>query len=154
MSQATVRVELGAWDALRPVAAPIRFAVFVEEQAVPAEMEIDHWDPLCVHAVAYGAEGRAVGTGRLLPDGHIGRMAVMPEARKLGVGSALLRSLMQEAGRRGHAAAVLSAQTHAIAFYQRHGYVVVGREYMDAGIPHVDMRCELRSSGHCPQSGP
>lgn len=143
MKPTTVRVELSDWEAARSLAAPIRFAVFVEEQKVPAAMEIDDWDPRCVHALAYGIGGRAVGTGRLLPDGHIGRMAVLPMARGHGVGSALLCSLMEEASRRGHPHAVLSAQTHAIPFYQRHGYSVIGQEYLDCGIPHVDMRCQL-----------
>ena len=138
-----MRVELLDWEAARPLAAPIRFEVFVEEQKVPAELEIDERDPQCVHALAWGENGEALGTGRLLPDGHIGRMAVLPEARQLGIGSALLTALMDEARRRGHAQAVLSAQTHAIAFYRRHGYAVVGGEYMDCGIPHVDMACEL-----------
>lgn len=143
MKAKAVRVELIDWQAAQPLAAPIRFTVFVEEQKVPVEMEIDEWDPQCVHALARSDTGEVLGTGRLLPDGHIGRMAVLAGARGLGVGSALLRSLMEEARRRGHAATVLSAQTHAIPFYQRHGYVVVSGEYLDAGIPHVDMRCEL-----------
>ena len=106
-------------------------------------MEIDEWDPRCVHALALDASGRAVGTGRLLPDGHIGRMAVLKEARHLGVGSALLGALMREARRRGHAQAALSAQTHAVPFYRRHGYTVASGEYLDCGIPHVDMTCDL-----------
>ena len=145
MKRSRPRVELMDWEAARAQAAPIRYTVFVEEQQVPAEAEIDHWDPQCAHAIAYDAAGRAVGTGRLLPDGQIGRMAVLQEARQLGVGSALLTSLMQEARRRGHARAVLSAQTHAIAFYRRHGYGVVSGEYMDCGIPHVDMACDLEA---------
>jgi predicted GNAT family N-acyltransferase len=145
MSRAAVRVELMGWEAARPLAAPIRYKVFVEEQKVPEESEIDDWDPLCVHALAYGDDGRPLGTGRLLPDGHIGRMAVLHEARQLGVGSALLTALMQDARRAGHAQALLSAQTHAIPFYRRHGYAVVGGEYMDCGIPHVDMACNLLS---------
>jgi predicted GNAT family N-acyltransferase len=128
---------------MRPLAAPIRFVVFVEEQKVPAEMELDDWDAQSVHAIAIGADGKALGTGRLLPDGHIGRMAVLAAARGAGVGSALLRALMEEARLRGHRHAVLSAQRHAIPFYRRHGYEVVGTEYLDAGIPHVDMRCAL-----------
>jgi predicted GNAT family N-acyltransferase len=138
-----VRVELGDWEQLRPLAAPLRFAVFVDEQKVPAEIEIDEWDARSVHAIALDPAGEVVGTGRLLPDGHIGRMAVAPRARGSGVGSALLSALMDEARRRGHREAVLSAQTHAVAFYQRHGYVVESAEYMDAGIPHVDMRRQL-----------
>jgi predicted GNAT family N-acyltransferase len=131
------------WHAARPLAAPIRHTVFVDEQKVPAELEIDALDPRCVHAIAYADDGRVLGTGRLLPDGHIGRMAVLREARKLGVGSALLTALMGEARRRGHRQAALSAQVHAIPFYRRHGYAVVSGEYLDCGIPHVDMTCDL-----------
>jgi predicted GNAT family N-acyltransferase len=138
-----LRVELGDWNAMRQWAAPLRYAVFVDEQKVPVDMEIDDWDPQCVHAVAFDDQSMAVGTGRLLPDGHIGRMAVTAQARGAGVGSALLRGLMDEARRRGHPMALLSAQTHAIPFYAVHGYEVVSGEYMDCGIPHVDMRCVL-----------
>ena len=138
-----LRVELADWNTMRQWAAPLRHAVFVDEQKVPEDMEIDHWDPQCVHAVAFDAQSMAVGTGRLLPDGHIGRMAVAAEARGSGVGSAILRCLMDEAHRRGHPVALLSAQTHAIPFYVLHGYDVVSGEYMDCGIPHVDMRCAL-----------
>jgi predicted GNAT family N-acyltransferase len=141
--RAELRVELLDWESARDRAAPIRHVVFVVEQNVPEESEIDDWDPLCVHALAFDAAGATVGTGRLLPDGHIGRMAVLPEARHLGVGSALLTRLMEEARRRGHAHAVLSAQTHAVSFYRRHGYAVTSGEYMDCGIPHVDMTCAL-----------
>jgi predicted GNAT family N-acyltransferase len=150
MSRAAIRVELCGWDAARAIATPIRHAVFVDEQRVPAELEIDERDPQCVHALAYDAAGRALGTGRLLPDGHIGRMAVVREARQLGVGSALLAALMDEARRRGHAQAILSAQTHAVPFYRRHGYVVTSGEYLDCGIPHVDMQCTLATAGGDP----
>jgi predicted GNAT family N-acyltransferase len=89
------------------------------------------------------ASGAAVATGRLLPDGHIGRMAVLREARSRGAGSLVLRALMAAARERGHAEVVLSAQTHAIGFYERHGYLAEGEEYDDCGIPHVDMRCRF-----------
>ena len=138
-----MRIELGDWQSMRQWAEPLRFAVFVEEQRVPAEIELDSFDLLSVHAVAFDGSGNAVGTGRLLPDGHIGRMAVAKRARRGGVGSALLKSLMDEARRRGHKHAVLSAQTHATEFYLKHGYFAYGDEYDDAGIPHIDMRCAL-----------
>ena len=110
---------------------------------MPAEIELDDWDARCLHALARDAQGVAVGTGRLLPDGHIGRMAVLASARGGGVGTALLQSLMQAARERGHREAVLSAQTHAVAFYARLGYTAVGEVYEEAGIAHVDMRCAL-----------
>jgi predicted GNAT family N-acyltransferase len=137
------RIQLGGWDELRAFAAPIRFAVFVEEQKVPAEIEIDDQDSLSLHALAFDALGEPVATGRLLPDGHIGRMAVVRRARGSGVGTAVLRALMEAARARGHGDVVLSAQTHAVPFYARLGFVAEGEVYDDAGIPHVDMRRAL-----------
>lgn len=137
------RIELGTWDELGGRAAPIRFAVFVEEQRVPPEIEIDAQDPLSLHALAIDASGTAVATGRLLPDGHIGRMAVLQPARGSGVGTAVLRALMEAARARGHHEVVLSAQTHAVPFYARIGFAAEGEVYDDAGIPHIDMRRAL-----------
>ena len=135
-----VRIELMPWNDAREAASAIRHAVFVEEQGVPREMELDEHDAACVHALARDASGRAVGTGRLLPDGHIGRMAVMPAWRGKGVGGAILEELVEEARRRGHRAAVLSAQVHAIPFYESHGFAAEGETYLDADIPHRSMR--------------
>jgi predicted GNAT family N-acyltransferase len=115
----------------------------VQEQQVPVEIELDEEDAGCVHAVAYDAFGRAVGTGRLLPDGHIGRMAVRASHRGLGVGSQLLVALIDEARRRRLLEVVLSAQIQAIPFYEAHGFVANGNVYMDAGIEHVTMRHAL-----------
>ncbi|UCG99384.1 MAG: GNAT family N-acetyltransferase [Burkholderiales bacterium] len=125
---------------MRAAAVPVRHAVFVDEQKVPAEIELDALDPLSLHALAFDGAGRVLGTGRLLPDGHIGRMAVLRQARGNGVGSALLAALMQAARARGDREVALSAQTHAIAFYERFGFVAEGEEYDDAGIPHRLMR--------------
>ena len=138
-----VRVELGDWTAMRAGAEPVRHAVFVEEQKVPAEIELDEFDPVSLHALAFDRAGRLLGTGRLLPDGHIGRMAVLRQARGLGVGGALLTALMQAARARGDREVALSAQTHAIPFYERFGFVADGEEYDDAGIPHRRMRRAL-----------
>ena len=140
MTPADIDIELGDWTALRDAATPIRFAVFVEEQKVPADIELDDWDARSLHAIARNPAGLAVGTGRLLPDGHIGRMAVLASARGTGVGTALLRALMNAARERAMGKVELSAQTHAVPFYQREGFVLFGDEYLDAGIPHVDMR--------------
>jgi predicted GNAT family N-acyltransferase len=138
-----VTVTIGDWAEVEREAAPIRYTVFVDEQRVPPELELDEWDARSRHALARDASGRAVGTGRLLPDGHIGRMAVLAPARARGVGSVLLCALMDEARRAGHATVELSAQTHARAFYELHGFIAHGPEYDDAGIPHVAMRRAL-----------
>jgi predicted GNAT family N-acyltransferase len=137
------RIDLLDWSAAVTRAWPLRLAVFVREQQVPEELERDEWDALSLHALAIDAGGRAVGTGRLLPDGHIGRMAVAPEARGRGIGSALLRALIDEAARRGHAEAVLNAQVTAMPFYARHGFVARGEPFMEAGIEHRTMARSL-----------
>ncbi len=137
-----VRIVLGTWGELAERAAPIRFRVFVDEQDVPMEMELDEFDPLSCHALALLGE-HAVGTGRLLPDGHIGRMAVEVEWRGQGVGAALLGALIDEAGRCHMPVLALSAQTHALGFYTRFGFVPVGPEYEEAGLPHQAMERRL-----------
>lgn len=139
-----LRIELMHWAAARAEASRIRLAVFVEEQRVPPEVEMDDKDAVCLHALAY-AQGRAVGTGRLLPDGHIGRMAVLKDSRSLGVGGAILECLVEEARRRGMQEVVLSAQTHALGFYRRHGFMAAGEVFEEAGIPHQEMRRMLNS---------
>lgn len=133
------RIDLLDWDAACAEAARIRTTVFVEEQRVPPEIEMDEKDAVCVHALAW-VDGKAVGTGRLLPDGHIGRMAVLRECREHGVGSAILRRLVEEARRRGMREVVLAAQVHALGFYERHGFAAAGAVFHEAGIPHQEMR--------------
>lgn len=127
-----------SWEKARADASPIRFEVFVAEQRVPADIELDAMDPQCIHALAY-ENGQAIATGRLLPDGHIGRMAVLKAWRGRGVGSAILAALMDAARRRGDAKIELSAQVHAVAFYLAHGFRPVGPVYEEAGIPHQAM---------------
>jgi predicted GNAT family N-acyltransferase len=136
------RIEILSWEKAHPHAAPIRFTVFVEEQRVPREIELDEMDPRSVHAVAFEND-LPVGTGRLLPDGHIGRMAVLKERRGRGIGGLILQRLMDEARKRGDREVALSAQVHATAFYRAHGFVEEGAEYLEAGIPHRDMRRSL-----------
>ncbi|MYM71998.1 MULTISPECIES: GNAT family N-acetyltransferase [Duganella] len=133
-------IKLGDWGTLSADAKAIRTEVFVEEQGVPAELEMDSMDALCLHAVAYEADGTPVGTGRLLPDGHIGRMAVRKSARGSGVGGELLQALMVQAKARGDLLVALSAQTHAAPFYQRHGFAIEGEEFYEAGIAHINMQ--------------
>ena len=140
--RAMPRIELMHWEQARAHAAPIRLVVFVEEQRVPAELEMDDKDAGCVHALAF-EDGRAVATGRLLPDGHVGRMAVLKEWRHRGLGGAILQKLMQAAKQRGDREVVLSAQVHAAAFYRLHGFEAFGEVYEEAGIPHQDMRRTL-----------
>jgi predicted GNAT family N-acyltransferase len=139
----TCRIELGDWAVLGARARDVRTEVFLVEQKVPVELEWDEMDAVSLHAIALDASGHVLGTGRLLPDGHIGRMAVRHEARGQGTGSAILAALMQAARQRGQREVMLNAQTHATGFYARFGFVGEGEEFEDAGIPHIHMSCRL-----------
>jgi predicted GNAT family N-acyltransferase len=142
---ATVRVQLGTWSDLGVRASAIRFEVFVEEQQVPIAEELDAMDAECLHALAFSHQGEAVATGRLLPDGHIGRMAVKLSERKKGVGAAVLQALVEAAQERGIKHVVLGAQLHAKDFYLKQGFVEFGDVFLDANIEHVMMRKELNA---------
>jgi predicted GNAT family N-acyltransferase len=139
-----LRVELGDWASMAPTLEAIRREVFIVEQQVPEEMEWDADDATSVHALAL-LDGQPVGCGRLLPDGHIGRMAVRASYRSRGVGRALLQALLAEARRRGMREVVLHAQTHALRFYEVQGFVADGPEFDEAGIPHRRMSQALVS---------
>ncbi|TGB14074.1 GNAT family N-acetyltransferase [Streptomyces sp. MZ04] len=134
----------------------VRKEVFVVEQQVPEDLEYDEYDAGAAHVIAVRADGLPLGTGRLLSGaaaaaknggdarvGALGRLAVTKAARGLGVGAALVRAIEDAARARGLTAVDLHAQTHALGFYERLGYVVYGPEFPDAGIPHRAMRKAL-----------
>jgi len=123
----------------------VRTQVFVDEQKVPVELEWDDMDQVSTHVLAHSSEGEPIGTGRLLPDGHIGRMAVVQGWRRRGVGSGLLRELMRMAHEAGLTEVRLNAQTDAVPFYASHGFLAEGPVFLDAGIAHRYMRCALRA---------
>jgi len=140
-------LHVGDWATLGLDAARVRDAVFVREQQIPADLEWDAADTDALHAVAYRerlGERHPVGTGRLLATGAIGRMAVLREARRDGVGSRVLETLIGHAQQRGDGHVELYAQRSAVAFYLRHGFAVIGEEFVEAGIPHVQMVRVLR----------
>lgn len=122
-----------------PAVFALRHEVFVVGQDVPADLERDELDGVSDHVVA-GLDRTVVGTGRLLPDGTIGRMAVAAQSRGRGVGARVLARLEERARERGLTAVNLHAQVHARAFYERAGYAAFGEPYLEAGIEHVSMR--------------
>ena len=140
--QGPVIVTVGDWATQCEQATAIRMAVFVREQQLPEADEIDAFDSLSLHALALDS-GRAVGTARLLPDARIGRMSVLPDWRRSGVGGLLLERLVAIAAARGDLIVELSAQVYVLAFYARHGFEAFGPIYDDAGIAHQSMRRRL-----------
>ena len=117
----------------------VREPVYVIEQNVPIELEWDALDPLCHHVIARDADNRPIGTGRLTPEGKIGRMAVLREWRGRGVGEALLQSLIDRARSLGWTEVQLNAQVGAIDFYTRYGFTAFDDEFEEAGIAHQAM---------------
>lgn len=133
-----IHIRLADWKKDHAALRRIRETVFIAEQAVPPELEWDADDATAVHFLALEGE-YPMGTARLLPDGHIGRVAVLKDWRGLKVGDKLIRAVIAEAETRGLKQQMLSAQVQASSFYERFGFEVVSGEFLDAGIPHVDM---------------
>ena len=127
------------WTASRDRLRGVRRAVFIEEQNVPEELEWDDADERAYHVLASDDEGEPIGTGRLNPDGQIGRMAVDRTLRGGHLGRDVLQALTETARERGDAEVVLHAQRSAEGFYARLGYTVLGAPFEEAGIPHVTM---------------
>lgn len=117
----------------------IRTSVFIEEQNVPFELEWDEFDNDSIHILAY-YNNKAVGTARLLNNGHIGRMAVLKDYRNRNVGQKMLKYLLKVANNKSMPKIELSAQEHAVEFYRKYGFSVTSNVYLDAGIPHYDMK--------------
>ena len=133
-----------SWQDSKAGLGTVRRVVFIDEQQVPESLEWDGLDGSCDHVLVSDADHRPVATGRMKPDGHIGRMAVLPAYRGQGIGAAILAALLEVARQKGHEAVFLHAQVSAIAFYERHGFVVNSEQFMDAGIPHKTM---IRKTG-------
>ena len=124
----------------------LRRTVFIEEQRVPEDREIDGLDNSALHLLAT-QDGQPIGSARILLDGDtgkIGRVCVLPQARGTGLGAALIRAALDVLRvQPGITRAKLGAQTHALGFYEKLGFTAYGPVYDDAGIPHRDMTRDL-----------
>ncbi|MGB9150753.1 MAG: GNAT family N-acetyltransferase [Burkholderiales bacterium] len=138
--QGNFTLRLAQWGTDAALLQEVRRKVFVEEQNIPEVLEWDEHDPAAQHLLALDLDGRAIGTARLLVDGHIGRIAVLKQWRSQGVGNELLNYLIILNKKQGRREALLRAQVRVMPFYARHGFVAEGDEYLDAGIPHRLMR--------------
>ncbi len=127
------------WQENSEALSTVRRIVFIEEQNVPEALELDESDRLCHHVLVTDAHNKPIGTGRIGSDGRIGRMAVLKAYRGQGIGSALLAALLDYARQEHYADIYLHAQLSAIPFYEKHGFIVSGEEFMDAGIMHRNM---------------
>ena len=141
-----ILIKLVETEAEMEAAMGVRFRVFVAEQSVPAEEELDDADATASHAVAI-CQGQVVGTGRLVQqddgDAQIGRMAVDQTWRRKGIGDQILRFLEEEARAQGLRHCVLHAQEYVKGFYAAHGYLEHGETFLEVNIPHIEMRKDL-----------
>ncbi|MDR6631067.1 putative GNAT family N-acyltransferase [Acinetobacter lwoffii] len=137
-----LKIVSGSWKDLATPAKMIREAVFIQEQHIAAEDEWDVEDAVAVHFIVF-QQDRAIATARLLSNNSIGRVAVLTTARGLGVGQRLMQAVIDYARAEQRELVKLSSQVHAIGFYQALGFEVQGEEYLDCGIPHIDMYLKL-----------
>jgi len=138
-------VHLISWHDGEPLLRAIREKVFMQEQNVSAELEWDGLDEVCHHALALSANGEAIGCGRITPDGHIGRVAVLPEWRRKRIGSAILELLVDYARSQHFVQIELNAQVQALPLYKRFGFEEEGEVFMEANIPHRKMTLPLKN---------
>ncbi len=136
-------IKLTDWDNDAERLSDIRRTVFIEEQKVPENLEWDETDAECTHILATDNNGKPVATARITTKGHIGRMAVLKAHRNHGIGSAMIKQLVEHARELLLLRVTLNAQLTAMPFYARHGFVSISDEFMDAGIPHQTMQLEL-----------
>jgi len=136
-------VSLVCWHDGEPLLKSIREEVFVREQGVPAELEWDGLDESCRHALALSHQGNAIGCGRMFTNGHIGRISVLPQWRKQKVGTAIMEALLDYARAQKYKKVDVDAQTYALPFYHSFGFAEHGKEFMEAGLPHIKMTMKL-----------
>lgn len=130
------------WAQHSPQLKEIRTAVFIAEQHVPADLEWDEYDTQSIHFLAL-LNNQPVATARLKPDGQIGRMAVLAKYRNQGIGSQLLRFVLQTAANQNYKNIYLHAQSTAVHFYEKQGFETQGEIFYEAGIPHLHMRLNI-----------
>lgn len=144
MDEVAITIQHATWDQDAEAIRKIRTEVFVVEQKVPIELEIDGADPISRHVLALGPDGSPVGTARLLKSGQIGRIAVLKAWRGQGIGSHLVKSLVTLARKEQSRLVYLHSQVQAVPFYEHLGFKDTGEPpFDDAGIQHVHMEREL-----------
>lgn len=136
-------VSLTSWHDGEPLLRSVREAVFIREQAIPEELEWDGLDETSRHALALSHRGDAIGCGRIQANGHVGRIAVLPQWRKQKVGTAIMEALLDYARAHDYKQVDVDAQTYAVPFYRGFEFVEEGEVFMDAGLPHIKMRLKL-----------
>ena len=141
-----ISIATANWDQDQQALIRLRTEVFVVEQKVPVEIELDGLDPNCMHVKAFidkEYDREVIGTGRLKPDGFIGRMCVLSQYRQQQIGTRMLNLLIQLAVEQNYPGVSLNSQSYAIPFYEKCNFIIDSDEFIDAGIPHRRMILNL-----------
>ena len=146
MAHPVFTVRAATWREDQAALQSVRLPVFVVEQKVDAREEFDSVDLVCQHVLAEDDKGQAIGTGRIDARGKIGRMAVLPNWRKHGVGRAVLTKTLELARHQGLTRVYLHAQVSAMGFYEMAGFTGYGDRFIEAGIEHLSMELQLLQS--------
>ena len=133
-------IAIVSWSDKQAELTSVRRAVFIEEQNVPESIELDGKDPNCFHVLASDTKGRPIGTARMDRKGKIGRMAVLHDYRQQGIGRKMIQALMDYGRKNAITDFHLSAQITAIKFYKKMGFEPYGKEFIEAGIKHINMK--------------
>lgn len=116
----------------------IRTTVFMDEQGIDSSIDFDDLDEVATHILVF-FQNKAIATGRMLDDGHIGRIAVLKAYRKQGVGAKVVQALLANAQVKGFSRVYLGSQIHVTDFYKKLGFTICGEVFMDAGLEHIEM---------------
>ena len=133
-------ISIVSWSDKQAELTSVRRAVFIEEQNVPEIIELDGKDPDFIHVLATDTKGRPVGTARMDRKGRIGRMAVLQNYRRQGIGRKMIQTLMDYGRKNSITDFHVSSQITAIGFYRKMGFEPFGEEFLEAGIKHINMK--------------
>ncbi len=127
--------------------ATIRIKVFVEEQGIPVENEMDEHDAFAWHIVLY-RDADPVGSGRIYIENDtakLGRLAVMKHERGNGYATMICNALIEVAKRENAKLVTLNSQSYVASLYDKMGFIRCGDEFLEEGIPHIRMDLELKA---------
>lgn len=136
-------IQQAYWETDQEQLTEIRNTVFIQEQRVPADLEMDGHDNECLHVKAINSDGDVVGTGRLLPNNYIGRMCVLQKYRNMGIGGSMLNYFIDYARDNNIRKLMLNAQLSALSFYQNFGFIIDSDVFLEADIEHVHMTLSI-----------
>ncbi|WP_417314030.1 GNAT family N-acetyltransferase [Cycloclasticus pugetii] len=135
----SILIKTGSWSDLEPYCRTVRLSVFVEEQGIPQQLELDKQDNHFLHVVIFNGNNTPIATARLADNGQFGRMAVLKSYRTQGLGNQLLKQITKQARLQGLQQLTCHAQQSAVGFYKKNGFHITGKPFQEAWFTHIKM---------------